>query len=79
MKPGDKLYHMANVRFLVYDGDRDGVPYGHVENAVTGEVTPPQPAEQLLARGYWEDYQPEHEAVDSATQPTPAVEADEDV
>lgn len=42
MKPGDKLYHMANVRFLVYDGDRDGVPYGHVEDTVTGEWKPEQ-------------------------------------
>lgn len=79
MKPGDKLYHMANARFLMYDGDRYGVPYGHVEDTVTGEVTPPQPAQQLLARGYWEDYQTENDAVDSSTQPIPAVEADEDV
>lgn len=79
MKPGDKLYHIANVRFLVYDGDRDGVPYGHVEDTTTGEVTPPQPALQILARGYWEDYLPEDEAVDSPVQPIPAVEAGEDV
>jgi hypothetical protein len=73
MIPGDKLYHIGNTRFLVYDGDQNGVPYGHVEDTVTGESTPPQPAEQLLARGYWEDYIPGAEMIDMPPPLPPAA------
>lgn len=74
MNPGDKIYHQKNTRFLVYDGDQDGVPYGHVENTRTGESTRPQPAQQLLARGYWEDYPPGEDQMIDMPPPPAAVQ-----
>ena len=38
---------------LIYDRTKDGIIYGHVINA-EGKSFPSQPAEQILARGYWE-------------------------
>jgi len=74
MIPGDRLYHIGNTRFLVYDGDQNGVPHGHVEDTLTGEITPPQPAEQLLARGYWEDYNSESSMIDMPPPPPAAFQ-----
>lgn len=54
MEVGQRIYQIGGTRFLVYDGDQDGIPYGHVEDEVTGLVTDSQPAEQFLKHGYWE-------------------------
>jgi len=54
MQPGQPIYQIANTRWLIYDGDQDGVPYGHVEDDETGFVSDSEPADTFLKHGYWE-------------------------
>ena len=54
MNQGQAIYHMENTRFLIYDGDRDGIPYAHVEDDETGFVSESEPAETFLKHGYWD-------------------------
>lgn len=53
---GQRIYHIENERFLVYDGEQNGLPYAHVEDEATGFVSESEPAESFLKHGYWEPF-----------------------
>lgn len=53
MNKGQMIYFRESGSSIVYDGNLDGVDYGHIVDP-NGRRFEPQPLGSLLSRGYWE-------------------------
>ena len=52
MNRGQMVYFRESGSSIVYDGNVDGVDYGHIVNSA-GKKFNSQPIGSLLSRGYW--------------------------
>jgi hypothetical protein len=63
MEPGSVVAKQGDDIFLIYDGDQDGVPYGHMVDDSSGYTSESMPLDQFLKQGYWEDVGSEDEEI----------------
>lgn len=61
VEAGTAIYTQGSGIVLIYDGDQEGIPYGHVEEMPSGYASESMPVDQFLKHGYWD-------AVESASE-----------
>ena len=54
MKIEEVIYTQGESIVLIYDGDQDGISYGHVEDMSSEYVSESMPVDQFLKHGYWD-------------------------